>query len=136
MHDRVMLLLEGSQPLTDWEREAKGRNLVRVPNIALLAAALDTGIRDLGVEVTHVILDRAATATQFLGLLSEVSPDFRGDVLWIADDGSAFLSGITAGDGRVLYHLGSEDIEFYLTASFRDIRLEGIAPRSSNEVFH
>ncbi|MFA6957739.1 MAG: hypothetical protein WC538_17880 [Thermoanaerobaculia bacterium] len=136
MHDRVMFLLEGSQPLTDWERETKGRNLVRVPNIALLTAALDTGIRDYGVEVTHVILDRAATATQFLGLLSEVSPDFRGDVLWIADDGSAFLSGITAGDGRVLYRLGSDDLAFYLTASFRDSRPQGIVAASSNEVFH
>lgn len=136
MHDRVMFLLEGSQPLTDWERETKGRNLVRVPNMAVLGAALDTGIRDFGIEVTHIILDRAASATQFLGLLSEVSPDFRGDILWIADDGSAFLSGITAADGRVLYRLGSDDIAFYLTASFRDIRLEGIVAPGSNEVFH
>jgi hypothetical protein len=136
MHDRVMFLLEGSEPLTDWERETKGRNLVRVPNVALLTAALDTGIRDFGIEVTHVILDRAASATQFLGLLSEVSPDFRGDILWIADDGSAFLSGITAGDGRVLYRLGPEDVEFYRTASFRDWRLDGTVSPSSSEVFH
>ncbi|MBI2215333.1 MAG: hypothetical protein HYU52_16910 [Acidobacteria bacterium] len=137
MNDRVMFLLEGRSPFTDWESKTKGRNLVRVPNFALLTAALDTGIRDLGIEVTHVILDGVATATQFLTLLSEVSPDFRGDVLWIAEDGAGFLSGVTAGDGRVLYRLRSEDIEFYLSASFHDYRIDNALSRlAATETFH
>ncbi len=120
MNDRVMFLLEGQAPFTDWNRIQRGRNLVRVPNFSMLSAALDTGIRDLGIEVTHVILDDAATATEFLGFLCELSPDFRGDVLWIGADGSGFLSGITAADGRVLYRVAPGDVDFYLTASVLD----------------
>lgn len=136
MNDRVMLLLEGGKTFTDWECEARGRNLVRVPNVAMLSAALDTGIRELGIEVTHVILDGAASASQFLVLLSEVSPEFRGDVLWIAEDGHAFLSGITAGDGRILYRLKPDDLHFYVTASFGLSGPEPVFPDAQNETFH
>jgi len=120
MNDRVMFLLEGRATYNNWEQIGRGRNLVRVPNFSMLTAAIDLGIRDLGVEVTHVILDGAATATQFLSLLSELSSNFRGDVLWIGADGCGFLSGITSGDGRVLYRVTPVDVEFYLTASFVD----------------
>jgi hypothetical protein len=118
MNDRVMMLLEGPKPFADWDCEARGRNLVRVPNVSMLSAALDTGIRELGIEVTHVILDGAASAPQFLSLLSEVPVEFRGDILWIAQDGLAFLSGMTAGDGRVLYRLKPDDVHFYIIATF------------------
>lgn len=120
MNDPVMFLLEGRTPSTDWARVARGRNLVRVPNYLMLTAALDLGIRDLGIEVTHVILEGGVTAEQFLTFLTEVSPEFRGDILWIAPDASAFLSGITPGDGRVLYRLAPDDVEFYFAANSHD----------------
>ena len=119
MNERVMLLLQGATPHADWKQVARGCNLVRVPNFAMLTTALATGIEDLGIEVTHLILDDAATAAQFVGVLCELSPQLRGDVLWIGGDGSGFLSGVTAGDGRVLYCLHPDDVEFYVAASFR-----------------
>lgn len=136
MRDRVIMLLEGARSFTDWECEARGRNLVRVQNVAMLSAALDTGIHELGIEVTHIILDGAASATEFLSLLTEVSADFRGDILWIAEDGLGFLSGITAGDGRVLYRLRPEDIEFYVTASFGRGHLHSAVTSALSETIH
>ena len=136
MHDRVVFLLEGPLPSADWRCEARGRNLVKVPNFALLAGALDMGIRDLGIEVTHVIVDGAATPRQFLQLLCEVSPEFRGDVLWIDEDGSAFLSGMTAGDGRVLYRLEPDDVAFYRAACFGAANEAGIPVHPVGETLH
>ena len=136
MNNRVMFLLEGKAPFTDWERIRKGRNLVHVPNFSMLTAALDMGIRDLGIEVTHVILDDAATATQFLGLLCELSPDFRGDVLWIDADGSGFLSGVTSADGRVLHRVAPADVDFYLSASVLDRQLSRTFSFVEGETFH
>lgn len=125
MRDRVMFLLEGSKPNIDWGRLNRGRNLVRLHNFELLTGAIDTGIRELGIEVTHVILDGSVSAEQFLGLLCELSTDFRGDLLWLAADGSGFLSGVTPGDGRVLYRVTPDDVGFYITASLVNPNVAG-----------
>lgn len=71
-------------------------------------------------EVDHagVILDRSVSAAQFLGLLTRVSADFRGDLLRINRDGSGALSTCALREGRFLYALDAADVAFYLDARF------------------
>ncbi|HEX7192230.1 MAG TPA: hypothetical protein VF381_11750 [Thermoanaerobaculia bacterium] len=69
------------------------------------------------IDIERVILDRAATASQFLDLLTSLPQEFAGDAIMIRDDGSAFLSAISRGSGRVLYTLTAPDVDFYLQAN-------------------
>jgi hypothetical protein len=59
-------------------------------------------------------LDRAL---QFREFLSKLPAEFACDVLSIGDDGKSFLSSVGRGDGRVLYALNYEDLEFYFQAN-------------------
>ncbi len=118
MNDHVTLLLEGKSSSRDWSVTAGSRNLVRVPSFAMLEAALDAELNELGFEVESVILDRSVTAAQYLEFLSALTPAFRGDVVAINPDSTGFLSAVTPHDGRVLYRLSSADIDFYMTVRF------------------
>ena len=69
-------------------------------------------------EVNAVIFDQSIGARGFLEFLSETSCEFRGDVLMIASDGSGVLSTVTSRDGRFIYQLSAEDIEFWAAARF------------------
>jgi hypothetical protein len=119
MSEQVTLLLEGISSTADWKRLSCTKRIVSVPNYAMMHAALDTGPGDLGIEISTVVFDRSVTPPQFLAFLSEIGPAFRGDVLSVNEDGTAFLSAITTSDGRILYRLTRDDIEFYLDARYR-----------------
>ena len=69
---------------------------------------------DAGDDVERVILDRTATAAEFLELLAQLSEKFAGDVIMIRDDGTAYVSAVGRGGGRVLYALRPDDVRFYL----------------------
>jgi hypothetical protein len=130
--DNVTLLLEGSSPTTDWARFGELVHMVRVPSFQILDGALATGMNDLGIGIDAIVIDRAIDEDQLLGLLSHLLIEFRGDVLAIMEDGSAYLSTLSRGDGRLLHHLGTEDIEFYLFARF-GLRGSFSAPRSMRD---
>jgi hypothetical protein len=71
-------------------------------------------LASLDLDIERVILDRSATAQDFLELLASLPPDFRGDILMISADGSGFLSATGRGGDRVLYALKKSDVAFYL----------------------
>jgi hypothetical protein len=77
----------------------------------LLQASID-GIVHLDVE--RVILDRSASAADFLGFLASLPAQFSGDVLLITEDDGAYLSTSGRGGGRILYSLTADDVTFYL----------------------
>jgi hypothetical protein len=62
------------------------------------------------------VIDHAATAAEFLELLAALPQEFTGDALLVSET-HAFLSAIGRGDGRVLYTLRPEDVDFYLDAN-------------------
>ena len=64
-------------------------------------------------DVERVILDRSATACEFLQLLCALPEHIAGDVMLIGDDGGAFLSSAGRGGDRVLYALAPCDVAFY-----------------------
>jgi hypothetical protein len=71
----------------------------------------------MALDIERVILDGAATASQFLDLLTALPQEFAGDAMMIRNDGAAFLSALSRGSGRVLYTLTAPDVDFYLQAN-------------------
>jgi hypothetical protein len=65
-------------------------------------------------DVERIILDRSASAEEFLHVLAKLAPQIAGDVMLIRDDGGAFLSATARGGDRVLYALSAPDVVFYL----------------------
>lgn len=65
-------------------------------------------------DVERIILDRSVTSEEFLHLLAALPAELTGDVLFIRNDGGAFLSALARGGARVLYALAAHDVDFYL----------------------
>ena len=76
--------------------------------------ALKNAVAELDRDVERVVIDRSATAGECLDLLARLPDAFHGDLLIVRQDGTGFLSASSRGDGRVLYPLSADDIEFYL----------------------
>jgi hypothetical protein len=130
--DRVTLLLEGSSPTTDWNAVGAPGEIVRVPSFRVLDGAIATGTRDLGIEIETIVIDRAIDEDELLEFLCHLLTEFRGDVLAIMRDGSAYLSTLSRGDGRLFHRLGTDDIAFYLFARY-GAAATMCAPRSNRE---
>lgn len=117
--DHVTLLLEGPHPTTDWAMVGEPGAIVRVPSFKMLDGALDTGLRDMGIDVDTIVLDRAIDEERLLAFLCRLMSDFRGDVLAIQSEALTFLSTPSPrGDGRFIYRLDPNDVDFYLFARF------------------
>ena len=71
----------------------------------------------MALDIERVILDGAATPSQFLDLLTALPQEFAGDAVMIRHDGAAFLSAMSRGSGRVLYTLTATDVDFYMQAN-------------------
>ena len=89
------------------------RRLIFVASFGVIPYALARGVEELGKDIENVIIDGAATASEYLHLLSELPPAYNGDVVLIEND-SAFVSATGRGGDRVLYALGPDDVQFYL----------------------
>jgi len=71
-------------------------------------------IHELGEDIERVVIDRTASAAEFLELLAHLSDTFAGDIIFIRDGDTAYVSAIGRNGGRVLYALRAEDVRFYL----------------------
>ena len=114
---RITLICRGTAaPIRSWNvsRETETRNIL-LPSYAVLSYALRGALSDFEQDVQRVVIDHATSPAGFLELLATLPTSFNGDVLYVRDGGTAFLSAPGRGDGRVLYSLGSEDVHFYLT---------------------
>jgi hypothetical protein len=114
---RITLICRGiAAPTRTWNvsRETETRNIL-LRSYSMLSYALRGGLSDFEQDVQRVVIDYATSAAGFLELLSSLPPAFNGDLLYIREDGTGFLSAPGRGDGRVLYALGSDDVQFYLT---------------------
>ena len=92
--------------------DASSRIIV-VGSFTVLRYALDHSLSGVAQDVERLVIDRTATASQYLELLAALPDEFQGDVLYIRDDGSAFLSATGRGSGRVIYDLSANDVHFY-----------------------
>jgi len=69
-------------------------------------------IHELGEDIERVIIDRTASAAEFLELLAHLADDFVFNVILIHDGETAYLSASGRGGGRLLYALRGEDVRF------------------------
>jgi hypothetical protein len=103
------------QTTRDWDSSSEApTRIIFVRAVSILEYALRQAVAELERDVERVVIDRAATAAQSLELLARLPQQFHGDVVIIRDDGSGFLSASARGEGRMLYPLSVDDIEFYL----------------------
>jgi hypothetical protein len=106
---------EGRQPDRVWNfTSVASSRLIAVGSFAVLPYALEDSMSEQAHDVERLVIDRTATPSQYLELLAALPEKFVGDVLYIQDDGSAFLSAAGRGSGRMLYKLGANDLRFYL----------------------
>src|SRR6184192_3521877 len=86
----------------DSGRDALNR-IIFLETFTVLRYALGQGVVEMQQDVERVIVDRCATAAQYLELLTTLPPEFSGDVLYVRPDDSGFLSATGRGGDRVLY---------------------------------
>ncbi|MGZ4808682.1 MAG: hypothetical protein ACXV7D_05070 [Thermoanaerobaculia bacterium] len=113
---RITVVARGqATPDRFWDTSAKAPNrLLFLEAMPVLQHVLDTGVPEMNLDIERVLLDRAASAVEYLDLLATLPMEFGGDVVYIREDESGFLSANGRGGNRVMYALTSEDIRFYL----------------------
>lgn len=102
------------------------RRLIFVGSFGAIPFALAHGVEELGKDVECVVIDGAASATEYLHLLATLPAAYAGDVVLIDDD-CAFVSATGRGGDRVLYALRPHDVQFYLEAKMLIAPAETIA---------
>lgn len=115
-HRRITLIARGpATPDREWDVSTTAPSrLLFIEAMPVLRQAIDSGIPEMNLDVERVVLDRAASAMEYLDLLASLPQEFSGDVVLIRDDESGFLSASARGGNRVLYALTASDIHFYL----------------------
>jgi hypothetical protein len=112
---RRITLINSVDRRHDWNvaRDAQS-HIVFAASFIVLRYALEDAMRELEQDVDRVIIDRTATPADFLDLLAHLAEDFLGDVVYVRDDQSGYLSATGRGGRRVLYALEANDLRFYL----------------------
>jgi len=120
MHDlRRITLINRNPALTsrDWDCSPdSSTRIIFVRAVAMLEYALKNAVSELHRDVERVVIDRSASAADCIELLARLPEQYHGDVLIVRHDGSGYLSATARGDGRLLYVVSADDIEFYLLA--------------------
>lgn len=115
-NQRITLVArQETKPTVDWNHgRARVHRVAFLDSVAALRFALGSALHDVGLDVERVIIDRSGSAEEFLTMLASLPTEFTGDMLFVRDDGSGFLSATGRGGDRVLYALSGYDIRFYL----------------------
>lgn len=112
----TLVLSTTTNPLLDWSTvQAEDSRVIETRNLNLLKESLHLALRDVDVEVVRIVFDQSIDAEGWLEFLSDLPSGTRGDILFIAASGKAFLSAVGRGDERVIYKLMDADLGFYLS---------------------
>jgi hypothetical protein len=119
-HDKRRITLVARRAGTsarDWDATRDSPNrIIFLEAFPVLRYALTSGVAEMQQDVERVVIDRSATASQYLETLAALPAEFNGDVLFIRPDDAGFLSATGRGGDRVLYSLSARDVQFYLEA--------------------
>ena len=111
----TLIARAANKPSFDWNHERSRRGqLAFIETLNALRFAFGPAVNDVGVDFERVIVDRCGDAETFLEFLSTMPLSYPGDVLFLRDDGSGFLSATGRGGDRLLYSLRPRDVRFYL----------------------
>jgi hypothetical protein len=110
----TIIVRDARNPDLDWSyTPPRGESFVFMDSVTASLSAL-TAAASLGLDIRRLVVDRATTPEEFLQLLAVLPPDFRGDALWIREDGAGVISAASRGDGRSLHSIVPYDVRFYL----------------------
>ncbi|MBV8546518.1 MAG: hypothetical protein JO093_03845 [Acidobacteria bacterium] len=111
---RITLIARGAMTAgRSWDASNRATNrIIFVNGFSILTGALHHASQD----VERLVIDGAATESQFLDLLTTLPGDFFGDVLFVSGDDRAFLSTTCRAGGRMLYAMLPADVQFYFEA--------------------
>lgn len=101
MIDSAITLLH-SRPAwkgVNWQR---GPQIRRVESLDQIIRAM-SAVTSAAASIARIVIEEAIDGTAFLNLVTNLPPEFLGDVLLIASPGRAFLSSAFDGSGRALY---------------------------------
>jgi hypothetical protein len=109
---RITLIVRGAESLSRlWDASPKATSrILFVKALSMLSFVLDHRSED----VDRIVIDSAATADEFLDLLSILPKEFLGDVVLLRGGDKSFLSTEGRADGRLLYAMTASDLQFYL----------------------
>ena len=114
MHRRITLVNTKDRS-RDWRLGDDAPSRIAFASFfTLIRHTIDSAFRESGEDIERVIIDRTATAAEFLELLAHLSDEFAGDLIFIREGDSAYVSAIGRGGSRVLYALREHDLRFYL----------------------
>ncbi|HVT03659.1 MAG TPA: hypothetical protein VHL58_09840 [Thermoanaerobaculia bacterium] len=117
MKTRILVLPGAGEANIDWPRIAGAQIAASYEE---LAAEFCFAMQHSRVEISLVVFERSVALRTFIDFLSRPKRDFRGDVLFIGEE-DIFISSILTGDGRVLYRLSEQDLEFYLFVQLKKL---------------
>lgn len=103
-----------------WQKDGISaiERLIHVRNINTTQEAVRASLGVAAVRIERVIIDDASVdAVRFIRFVTSLPEEFRGDVLYIAGENSAFLSSATRDGGRAMYELDDDDVRFYAAAN-------------------
>ncbi len=109
---RITLVSRGANsPVRMWDDSAVAANhIIFVDSFAMLLFALD-----YSQDVDRLLIDGTATPVEFLDLMAALPHTFPGDVLLMrTGNDNSFLSTVARAEGRLLYALNPNDLQFYL----------------------
>jgi len=109
---RITLIARGAKaPSRAWDASRNADNrLIFADRLSILRGALDHASHD----VDRLVIDGTGSGSEFLELLTTLPHAFVGDVIFIRDGETSYLSTVGRGDGRLLYALTGSDVQFYL----------------------
>src|SRR5438045_1068159 len=108
---RITLLTRGATTASrTWNLSTKSQNRVIFVNaFSMLPHTLEHTSQD----IERILIDCSVSATSYLEFLSQLPPDFLGDVVYMCGEHNSFLSSAGRGGDRLLYTLTPADLEFY-----------------------
>jgi hypothetical protein len=111
---RITLVVRGAGTQSHtWDTSLNATNrILFVKALSMLSFVLDHRSED----VDRLLIDGAATADEFLDLLSSLPKEFLGDIILMRGNKS-FISTVGRAGGRLLYALKDADLHFYLEAT-------------------
>ncbi|HUO85310.1 MAG TPA: hypothetical protein VM534_09370 [Thermoanaerobaculia bacterium] len=137
MADRPYTLVIPGNPRSRaiWREASEREAIILVENPLLLHHVLLAASSEFGRDIRRVIFDGSLDESQLLRFLSSLPVEFRGDVMMIRPDGTAFLSSAGRAEGRHLYELGADDVELWLVAQIGWAVAASGQPSGSTEAF-
>lgn len=110
----VTLVAPADTELARWKAGAGAGQYDVIKSIDLLEDRLRSPIMQAAGDYVRVVIDGGATLDRFLYLVSALPESFRGEVLYIAGNGSGYLSTRELKTVRTVRTLSELDVEVFL----------------------